>query len=377
MQNKLLQNKPDLKTTAKDKYFIAYSNILCNNPLFKAKLFEYFDYDIEKVFLVTKDDLKNFAEIYPHVSIPKSFLKNIYDIDTDKIYQKLSDNGTKYITYDNENYPERLKTIEDFPTVLFYKGSLNNINFDKTIAIVGSRNSTEQAKVNVLNIVSGFKNTDITIVSGLAAGIDTASHKAAIDNNLKTVAVIGSGLNFQYPAANKYLYKKIEEENGVIFSEYPDDLPPAPQNFPQRNRIVTALSKGVIIAEARIKSGAMISAKFALEQGRELMCIPGLISNPNCEGIYYLIKQGAGIVTNSDDVLSILNWEVKPQKSLKLNLDGLKKQIYDLISCEEISIEGLNIKLDVGINELMMKLTEMELDGLIIQKNGLYYTLGN
>lgn len=121
----------------------------------------------------------------------------------------------------------------------------------------------------------------------------------------------------------------------------------------------------------------MISAKLALEQGRELMCIPGLISNPNCEGIYHLIKQGAGIVTNSDDVLSILNWEIEFQNSSKVNIEGLKKQIYDLISCEEISIEGLNIKLDVGINELMIKLTEMELDGLIVQKNGLYYTLGN
>ena len=126
-----------------------------------------------------------------------------------------------------------------------------------------------------------------------------------------------------------------------------------------------------------MKSGAMISARYALEQGRELMCIPGLITNPNCEGIYHLIKNGAGIVTNSEDVLNLLGWEIQTVKKEKPILNGIEKLIYEKISSEEISIEGLKQNLDVGINELMISLTQMELSGLIIQKNGLYYTSGN
>ena len=126
-----------------------------------------------------------------------------------------------------------------------------------------------------------------------------------------------------------------------------------------------------------MKSGAMISARLTLEQGRELMCIPGLITNPNCEGIYHLIKNGAGIVVNSDDILNYMGWEIQTVKKEKPVLVGIEKLIYDKISSEEISIEGLKQNLDVGINELMITLTKMELKGLIIQKNGLYYTSGN
>ena len=125
-----------------------------------------------------------------------------------------------------------------------------------------------------------------------------------------------------------------------------------------------------------MKSGAMISARFALEQGRELMCIPGLITNPNCEGIYHLIKNGAGVVTNTKDILNILNWDIQSYKKEEIKLTAIEKEIYEIISCGEISIEGLQQKFDVGINELMIKLTQMELNGLIVQKNGLYYIAG-
>lgn len=373
MQAKLnFTNEADL-----DKYYIAFSNLLINNPLFKAKLFEYFDYDIKRVFEVDKNDLINFSEIYSNISIPKNFLNQIKTLDVDKIYDDFIKTETKYLTFDDVNYPENLKNIEDFPLVLYYKGSIDNLNLNRTIGVVGSRSATESAKQNVYSIVSNFKDTDIVIVSGLASGIDSVAHKASVDNNIKTIAVIGSGLDFKYPAQNKDLYNKIENGGGVIFSEFPNSYRPVPVNFPQRNRIVTGLSKGVIIAEAKMKSGAMISARLTLEQGRELMCIPGLITNPNCEGIYHLIKNGAGIVVNSDDILNYMGWEIQTVKKEKPVLVGIEKLIYDKISSEEISIEGLKQNLDVGINELMITLTKMELKGLIIQKNGLYYTSGN
>ncbi len=360
----------------KNKFYIALNSVFINNPLFKAKIFEFFDYDIEKIFYTTKNDLDEFFETYENISTPKNFLSVINSLKVDEIFEKAKQENQNFITFEDEKYPKILKNIEDFPLMLYYKGNLDNINFDKTLAVVGSRNASESAKLNVKNIIQGFINTDITIISGLASGIDAEAHKNALLNNLKTIAVIGSGLKYKYPSQNKDLYNKIEEK-GVIFSEYPYELAPMPQNFPQRNRIVTGLSKGVIIAEARIKSGAMISARLTLEQGKELMCIPGNISNPNTEGIYHLIKNGAAIITNTNDILNTMNWEIKTQNKAKINLKDNEKEIYELISIEEISFEGLKQKLDVGINELMMILTEMELKGLIIQKNGLYYILGN
>ena len=371
-----MQGKLDLDDTKeKDKYYIALNNLFINQPFFKTKIFEFFNYDIKRVFSANSDDIKEFREIYDNVSVPKKFLSEIDKIDIDKIYNDTISSGIKYITYDNELYPDILKTTEDYPLLLYYRGSFENINFDRTLACVGSRNATESARQNVCHIISGFKNTDVVIVSGLASGIDTISHISALKNDLKTIAVIGSGFKFIYPSQNKSLYEEIENK-GLILSEYPFELRPVPVNFPQRNRIVTGLSKGVLIAEARMKSGAMISARFALEQGRELMCIPGLITNPNCEGIYHLIKNGAGVVTNTKDILNILNWDIQSYKKEEIKLTAIEKEIYEIISCGEISIEGLQQKFDVGINELMIKLTQMELNGLIVQKNGLYYITG-
>ena len=372
-----MQNKISLNENGKDKFYIAISNILINNPLFKSKIFEFFNYNIERVFKTDKNDLIGFKEVYENIPVPNNFLSSLKNIDINKLYEETLNKDVKFITYENENYPLNLKNIEDFPLVLYYRGNIENINFNKSLSVVGSRNATESARLNVKKLISGFINTDVVIISGLAAGIDTAAHRGALDSGLKTAAVIGSGFNFKYPSQNEKLYDEITEKNGIIFSEYPYDTAPMPQNFPQRNRIVTGLSKGVLIAEAKLKSGAMISARFALEQGRELMCMPGAISNPNTEGIYHLIKNGASIVTKTEDILNILNWEIKTEDKKSLNLNKDEKQIYELISYEEISFEGLKQKLDIGINELMIILTSMELKGLITQKNGLYYILGN
>ncbi len=370
MQGKL--NLDDTKPN--DKYFVAFSNLFINSPYFKTKIFEFFDCDIKRVFAADKSDLAEFCGKYKNAGTPRNFLNEIKKIDIDKVYDDTIKNS-KFITAEDELYPEILKTIEDYPLLLYYKGNFDGINFDRTLAVVGSRNATSSARQNTSNIISGFKDTDVVIVSGLASGIDTVSHISAIENNIKTVAVIGSGFKYVYPSQNKKLYEEIEEK-GLILSEYPYNLSPMPVNFPQRNRIVTGLSKGVLIAEAKMKSGAMISAKAALEQGRELMCIPGLITNPNCEGIYHLIKNGAGIVTGTDDILNIMNWDINFTAEHNTVLNGIEKDIFEVISYGEISIEGLQQKFDVGINELMVKLTQMELNGLIVQKNGLYYITG-
>ena len=262
--------------------------------------------------------------------------------------------------------------------VLYYKGDLFGCNLDRTIAFVGSRRASSNGKDSVRRIIKDFKNTDICIVSGLAEGIDAASHRSAIDNNLKTIGVIASGLDFKYPASNKDLYEKLEHGFGAVVTEYYPTVEAIRFHFPQRNRIVTGLSYGTVVGEAAIKSGALISANLTLEQGRELMCIPGSINNKNTEGVYKLLKNGATMVTSGEDVLNALNWQL-PDSQLKAHAEQNKIQktasfayssLLDIISIEPRGFDELQAMTDLSTEELLKTLTVMEVEGLIEQTEG-------
>ena len=352
------------------KYWIAFSSIEQIDSLFTLKLFEYFK-DIEKAFNASSDDLKNIEGL--SVKKAENFLKFRDKINPDKVLSDVVNRGIKYLTFEDDRYPVMLKNIDNPPSVLYYKGDLDSINFERTLAVVGSRKTSKYAKDAVHLIVSQLANTDICIVSGLASGIDTSAHLAALDSNLKTIGVIASGFDFVYPSANSDLYRKIENGNGVIFTEYFPTFEPLKFRFPQRNRIVSGLSYGTLVAEASIKSGALITANLTLEQGRELMCIPGLITNPNTEGIYKLLKNGATLVTSANDVLEALNWEVKPAEQLKIdltNLDETETKIMDVIKIEEKGVDEIMAATGLDLDTLLINLTTMELKGIIEQVNG-------
>ena len=207
----------------------------------------------------------------------------------------------------------------------------------------------------------------------MATGIDTTAHISALENNLKTIGVIASGFDFTYPAANKDLYKRIENGNGAVLTEYYPTFEPLKFRFPQRNRIVSGLSYGTLVAEASLKSGALITSNLTLEQGRELMCIPGLITNPNTQGIYKLLKNGASLVTCADDVLEALGWEVKMEQQTLFNLPDLsedEKCIYDALEIEDKCVDELQAFTKLSIDNLLMYLTTMELKGIIKQVDG-------
>lgn len=372
---KISQTKLDtLQETDKAKYYAAFS-FLFTKPLFKTKLLEYFDFDIKRAWLCDKNDLKSFYE-QTQVSVPLNFLSQKAKLDLDECYQKaFLDKNVKLLTIEDKEYPPLLKEIPDYPISLYYKGDLNNISYDCNLAIVGSRSASIEAKLALDKIVTQLKNTNITIVSGLAYGIDAQAHKSAIKNNLKTIAVIGCGLDIIYPTQNKSIYEDIINGAGVIFSEYPLKTMPMSQNFPQRNRIVVGMSKGTLVAEAQIKSGAMISANLTLDYNRELMCMPGNIMNPNTEGIYHLIKNGAGIVIEAQDILNNLDWEIIPEQKeeTKINLNDLQKKVLDVISIEAKSFDEIINILKSDISELMITLTELEIKGLILQNNNKYH----
>ena len=352
------------------KYWIAFSSIEQIDSLFTLKLFEYFK-NIEKAFNASSSDLKNIDGL--SVKKAENFMKARDRINPDKVLADVTNRGIKYLTFEDDRYPVMLKNIDNPPSVLYYKGDLDLVNFERTLAVVGSRKTSRYAKDAVNLIVSQLANTDICIVSGLASGIDTAAHTAALDNGLKTIGVIASGFDFVYPAANSDLYRKIENGNGIIFTEYFPTFEPLKFRFPQRNRIVSGLSYGTLVAEASIKSGALITANLTLEQGRELMCIPGLITNPNTEGIYKLLKNGATLVTSADDILEALNWEVKPAEQLKINLTNLDEteaKIMDVIEIEDKGVDEIMTATGLDLDTLLINLTTMELKGIIEQVNG-------
>lgn len=359
-----------------EKYWLAFASIEKIGSVFIKKLYEAFG-SIESAWCGGVDDLYKIEGISKRQIT--DFLQAREKTNPDDCISFIKEKGLKYLTFDNPQYPKLLKEISNPPMTLFYKGDLKRCNFERTLSVVGSRKASESAKNVLTSILSEFKNTDICIVSGLALGIDTTAHKAAIKSGISTIGVIASGFDYVYPTANKDLYKKIEEEQGVIFSEYWPTFAPIQWRFPHRNRIVTGLSKGTLVAEAAIKSGAIISANLCLEQNRELMCMPGLLTNPNTQGIYKLIKNGAAVITSAQDILDTLNWEIKVEKqssndsSENLNLNEKEKQVFSIISKDSSTADELAQKTQIDFNELMVILTTLELNGLIKQTDGERY----
>lgn len=352
----------------KSKYWIAFSSIEEIDSSFIQRLYNYFG-DIEEAFNANK------LSAIDGLSVKKAekFLRLRDKIDVDKTFEEVVNRGIKYLTFDDDNYPQMLRNIENPPSVLYYKGDLFSCNLNKTLAVVGSRKATSYAKEALRQIIDEFQNTDICIVSGLASGIDTTAHLAALDNGLKTIGVIASGFDFTYPAANKDLYKRIENGCGAVVTEYYPTFEPLKFRFPQRNRIVSGLSYGTLVAEASLKSGALITSNLTLEQGRELMCIPGLITNPNTQGIYKLLKNGATLVTCADDILEALDWEIKIEQKSLFDLPELsedEKLIYESLEIEEKCVDEIQSYTKLSIDNLLMYLTMMELKGIIKQVDG-------
>ncbi len=206
------------------------------------------------------------------------------------------------ITMDDLYYPEKLKQIYDPPEVLYCLGDIRLLN-EISISIVGARRATAYGKKIAYKLSNDLSKRGVTIVSGLASGIDECAHEGAYKNVGKTIAVLGCGVDIIYPKENEDLYKNIIRNGGLIISEFPLGTKPEKDNFPKRNRIISALSSGVIVVEAKRRSGALITADFALEQGKNVFAVPGNIDSVYSEGTNNLIKDGAIPVTSYADVL--------------------------------------------------------------------------
>lgn len=230
---------------------------------------------------------------------------SIYRQNLNKYFKYMKESHIQIITINDKEYPDKLKVIYDPPIVLYVKGNKSILN-EKSIAIVGCRLCTKYGENVSKKLAYNLSFNNINVISGLAKGIDSFAHKGSLIGKGKTVAVVGCGLDRVYPEENIDLFNEIIRRDGAIISEYIIGTKPLAKNFPRRNRIISALSDGVIVVEAREKSGTLITVDFALEQGKTIYAVPGNIDNPNTYGTNELIKQGARIVTCMQDILEDL-----------------------------------------------------------------------
>lgn len=280
--------------------------------------------------------------------------------------EKIADSGIKWITIFEDNYPKLLSQIYDPPVVLYYKGDFPD---EKAIAVVGTRKITGYGKIATQQFTKGLVGAGLTIVSGLARGVDSQAHLTTVSENGKTIAVLGGGLNNIFPPENRGLAAKIATGFGAVVSEFPPDYPSLPGNFPARNRIISGLSLGVVVIEAAEDSGSLITARLALEQGREVFAVPGPITSDLSKGPVDLIRDGARAVFNSDEVLEELGIsqnqrsKIKDQKEYDLSED--ERKILGVLENENRHIDEIGRELSFPSPKISALLLKMEISGLV------------
>ncbi len=308
----------------------------------------------------------------------------------EKICRESAHIGSRIIGYTDREFPRRLRQIPDPPLILYVKGRLPDMDNNMTIGMVGQRKATPAGLKHAKDMAYSFSRSGVIVVSGMAAGVDSASHMGALDGGSPTVAVFGTGVDGCYPSANIDLKRRIIE-NGAVISEYPPKTVGKPFNFPRRNRIISGLSRGVLVVEARIKSGSLGTAARALEQNRDLFAIPGPIDSADYEGANLLIKQGAFAVTEPGDVLGFYGYSVSPRsvpveaisipdfpeketQRAEKNPDDENGRILPAVR-EKIHIDELISKTGMDPAELLTRLTMLEIEGRVVQYPGGFYEL--
>ena len=326
----------------------------------------------ENIFNSTTEELKSCRVVKEEVISAIITNRNLEKID--KYIKKVKDNGIKIYLSNQEEYPVNLKTIYDPPPVLYCLGELKYED-KEAIAIVGSRKATDYGLKTAENLAEQLVQSGITVVSGMALGIDAAAHRGAIRGGGKTIAVFACGVTNPHPRSNINLYREILK-NGAVVSEYPLGMPPYPGNFPARNRIISGLSLGSLIVEANVKSGSLITADFALEQGRDVFAVPGNINSPSSMGTNNLIKNGAKLVHCVDDILSELpgSCMIKASSKIRIQLEDNETLIAATLLENGKTIDQIAVDTGLGINEVLSNAAIMELRGIIRSINGVYYS---
>ncbi|MBS4024748.1 MAG: DNA-processing protein DprA [Clostridia bacterium] len=336
------------------------------------KLLDYFG-DIKKLWGANVTEIE---EVVP-TQLANAFVQYKKTVNIEKIYEHVISSGCWFITSEDGDYPNLVKEIFNPPLVIFGKGN-KEILSNQCLAIVGCRKPSYYGQQMARKISSELTLSQWTIVSGLAKGIDTCAHMGCLLQQGNTIAVLGSGVDIIYPKENKKIYDEITEK-GAIISEYLPGTTPVPGNFPARNRIISGLSLGVLVVEAGEKSGALITADFAMEQGRDVFALPGMVTNPYAKGTHSLIKQGAKLIEAATDIIQ----EYYPERLFYGNfgnskneqfISGVEKQLLLLIEKQPLHIDEICFLAHKTIMEISPVLLQMEMKGLIKQLPGKIYS---
>ena len=292
----------------------------------------------------------------------------------ERTWKRIQEQGISVLTWDDHGYPRRLKEVDQPPPVLYLRGAI--LEEDQwAVAMVGTRRVTKYGRQTTQELAGALARNGITVVSGLARGVDGIAHQACLDNGGRTLAVLGCGVDRIYPPEHRRLAERILA-NGALISDYPPGTPPEAANFPPRNRIISGLSQAVVVVEAGRKSGALITAAFAAEQGREVFAVPGNIYAPQSKGTNLLIQEGAQILLNIDSVMESLNLgQVEEHRTARAVLpsDAVEARLYELLGREPLHVDDIRNLTGLPIEKVSATLTLMELKGMVRQIGSMNY----
>jgi len=318
------------------------------------------------------------AESFLKAGLPDRALQNFLQlrkqIDLDQYVDSIFDKGISVLTLLDQDYPRLLKEIDQSPPVLYIKGTLTPAD-ELAVAMVGTRRVSAYGQQVTRDTSTYLAGNGLTIVSGLARGVDALAHQHALQAGGRTIAVLGSGVDVIYPPEHRQLAHAISE-NGAIISDYPLGTKPEGVNFPPRNRIISGLSLATIVVEAGEKSGALITANFAVEQGRDVFAVPGNVLSPTSRGTNQLIQKGAYAMVSPQDVLDVLDLsQVEAIQSARkvLPADSIEANILKVMDFEPLHIDEICHRVDLAIEKVSAALTMMELKGMVQHVGGMRY----
>jgi len=354
------------------RYWLGFNLVRGIGPVRLRMLLDFFG-DIQSAWEASEQVLR---EIKLNRRALGNFLKVRHQVNLDEVLRQVERVGAQVLTWDTPDYPGLLRQIDDAPPVLFVRGTLTPAD-EWSVALVGTRKATVYGREVAHRLATGLVHNRVTLVSGLARGIDSIVHKAALEAGGRTLAVLGSGVDYIYPAEHRKLAEAIIE-NGALLSDYPLGTRPEAANFPARNRIISGLSLGVVVIEADVKSGALITADFALDHGRDVFAVPGSILSPASAGCNRLLRDGAHVVTEVGDILETLHLDQVSEKQLArevLPSNPTEAAILGRLTAEPRHLDELSREIDLPVETISSTLVMMELKGMTRQVAPLQYVV--